>query len=189
MCHCFILAMFCASAGGDVHINVRDESLPREQAWQTGTACGPNALYCMLRIHSTTVDYMRLLNELSPPEEGSSLEELRSSALRHGLTTRIYQSDRVGFDELRLPFIAHLEQYDFRHYVLVVGRDTDGVFIWDDVAGKKKKMRNDRFFKVWTGYALSTGTRNSDGMFTVILLLECLLLLPMLKLWSQTVRR
>ena len=70
--------------------------LPSEEYWQVGSACGPNALYCMLRIHGKTVNYLELLKFLSPPESGSSLEELRQASGRWGLQTVVFKTNRKG---------------------------------------------------------------------------------------------
>ena len=133
-----------------------ESAVPSQQYWQVGSACGPNALYVLLRIHDRPVDYIELLKHLNPPRSGSSFEELRSAA-RWGLKTSVYQANRKSIGEIDMPFIAHLRFHDAEHYV-VVGRDEEDVQIRDEDRGGVQDMRNDKFFKAWTGYVLASGT-------------------------------
>lgn len=151
----------------------RDAALPIEAAWQSGSACGPNTLYCMLRAKGKPVEYRELFVYLSPPEEGSSLEELRLAAEHWGLSLRSYKTNRGGFDDLKTPFIAHTEDRGLKHYVLVTGTSADGgVELFDPETAARSTMPSDEFYRMWTGYALGDGTHWVDRILYLVIALE-----------------
>lgn len=76
------------------------DPLPRPKKWDEGAACGPNALYCLLRIRQSEADYDQILENTAPRAEGSSLEDLRREARRWGLRTTVYQANRANFDKV-----------------------------------------------------------------------------------------
>ena len=166
-----VVGIFYVLAAGNT-TQTSKAALPKEDYWQTGSACGPNALYCMLRVNDRAVSYLQLLTFLSPAENGSSLEELRTAANHWGLSTTVYKLDRSSIGELRIPFIAHLAVQDLQHHVVVVGLAKDAVLIWDDEKGTAREVANERFFRDWTGYVLSSGTRSTDRYIGGILLVE-----------------
>ena len=151
---------------------VRNDALPKEAIWQSGSACGPNVLYCMLRMKGMPVEYQELMVFLSPPEEGNSLEELRLASVRWGLPLKSYKTTRKGFDDLRTPFIAHTEEQGRRHYVLVTGTSDGGVELFDPETAARSTMPSDEFFRMWTGYALGDGTRWIDRILYLVIALE-----------------
>lgn len=168
----------------------REASLPTEAAWQSGSACGPNVLYCMLRAKGMPVEYRELLVYLSPPEEGSSLEELRRASEHWGLSLKSYKTNRKGFDDLKTPFIAHTEEQGRRHYVLVTGTSDEGVELFDPETAVSSTMPSDAFFRTWTGYALGDGTRWIDRILYLVIALELtgiLVILALLVLRTRSV--
>lgn len=130
---------------------------PAPEAWQVGPACGPNALYCMLRILGYRVEYVKFLRDLSPPEQGNSLEELRIAADRLGMRATVYKPSKVDLETAILPYIAHLDNQGVTHHVLVVGRARGEFITWDPENSREIKFRDDKFFKAWSGYILATG--------------------------------
>lgn len=56
--------------------------------------------------------------------------------------------------------------------MVVVGLATDNVLIWDDEQGTVREVANERFFRDWSGYVLSTGTRGFDRLVGAILVVE-----------------
>jgi hypothetical protein len=160
---------FGASEGGE-------PALPKEEFWQRGPVCGPNTLYCLLRIHDKPVNYHALVAQLAPPDEGSSLEELRLAAERWGLALQAYRIDQKDFDALRTPFIAHLERNGKRHYVLVLRRFGTEVEVLDPERGGAHAVNAGEFFRAWTGYALATGTKTPVLVWCSVFLLEAICL-------------
>ena len=140
--------------------------------WRIGPACGPNALYCLLRVNDRAVNYPQLLTFLSQTESGSSLEELRGAANHWGLGATVQEFDKSSIGKLKTPFIAHLAVQESQHHVVVVGLAKDNVLIWDDEQGTVREVANERFFRDWSGYVLSTGTRGFDRLVGAILVVE-----------------
>lgn len=127
------------------------------EAWQVAPACGPNALYFMLRINGFNVNYEKLLAGLSPPEKGNSLEELKQAAIKWGMKADAYRLTKSDLSTIRTPFIAHLEYEGILHYVVVVGQDKESVKIWNLEEGKEDVVAIQKFNRMWSGYVLATG--------------------------------
>ncbi len=151
---------------------------PMEQYWQMGSNCGPNALYCMLRIHGKPVEYLELLRYLSPPQEGNSLHELRNASALWGLSSCVYRVEKRDISRLDTPFIAHLENHGSLHFVLVLGQSRGQVKLWDVEQGIETWISEDKFFRMWTGYALATKTMQIGQIVGWLILFElCVLVL------------
>jgi ABC-type bacteriocin/lantibiotic exporter with double-glycine peptidase domain len=153
--------------------------LPKEQYWQLGSNCGPNALYCLLRAHGVHVNYEELLGFLAPPPEGNSLDELQRAAAHWGMPLKAFRTNRAAFERLKTPFIAHLENQGLRHFVFVTSHDRDGVHLWLPESGEEHFMRNEQFFRLWSGFTLTTGTRSDQGFLEGIVLVEGVMLASM----------
>lgn len=145
----------------------KESPLPQEELWQARSACGPNALYCLLQIYGRPCDYDDLYKELSPPVAGNSLYELRQVAKKRSLNLHVYTCSPLSFGELTLPLIAHPDRESRQHYVLVVGHNKEHIMLWNYELSKQVPIPRSRFFKEWTGYALALGSNNSGR--TVIL--------------------
>ena len=171
---CLLMLLSCSQAQSSLAADsiVRNDALPKEAIWQSGSACGPNVLYCMLRMKGMPVEYQELMVFLSPPEEGNSLEELRLASVRWGLPLKSYKTTRKGFDDLRTPFIAHTEEQGRRHYVLVTGTSDGGVELFDPETAARSTMPSDEFFRMWTGYRIGDGTRWIDRILYLVIVLE-----------------
>jgi hypothetical protein len=159
-----------------------DALLPKQAFWQTGPVCGPNALYCLLRIFDKKVEYRELVAVLAPPDEGSSLDELRVAAEKYGLILVTYRSNRRGFYRLKTPFIAHLDFQDRQHYVLIAGWSDGGVHVFDPERAEINTVPNEKFFRAWSGYVLARGTRTWETVLCILILIEVLCLLGLIGL-------
>jgi hypothetical protein len=142
--------------------------MPTPDPWQVGPACGPNALYCLLRIRNVGVDYSALLRYLSPPDEGNSLEELRRAAAHWGLELRVYKLGKHQIGEIEEPFIAHITDQGASHHALVVGQDGLGVRIWDPERAHESIVPMPKFARIWSGYVLALGVRNRSFWVSAI---------------------
>ncbi len=166
---CCLVASISAGCWDNGH---SEDWLPKEAYWQSGSACGPNALYVMLRIFNKDVDYDELLRFLSPPPEGNSLAELHDAGTRWGLSTQVFRVNPKELGAFRTPFIAHLENQGLSHMVLVVKSDDSHVCYWNAEDSHVDRVEAHRFRRLWTGYALTIGTRGFDRMTTLVMTLE-----------------
>ncbi len=157
---CFWLFTVSQSRG-DVAVQT---NLPVEHYWQTGSACGPNALYCLLKATGRDVDYKQLLISMSPDEKGSSLEDMREAAKRYGLETNAMKLGRQTISNIPTPFIAHFDENNLKHWVLVLNIDRESFGIWNAEKGQIIAMKKPNFFRKWSGYVLSQ-KQNAKSQF------------------------
>lgn len=93
---------------------VEDPKLPEipdylklEQAWQTGSKCGPVALYFLLRLKGMDVPFNDVIAAVPVSEQGASLADLQKAAERFGLRTRAVRFRPEGMADLPTPYIIH----------------------------------------------------------------------------------
>jgi Peptidase C39 family len=170
-----ILLTVCTSAPVDANSG-QPVQLPSQAYWQVESACGANALYCLLRIHRKPANYLEVLNFLSPPKSGSSLEELRRASAHWGLTLTPYTTNRKGFDRIRKPCIAHVEHQGALHFLLVMSNNGSGIAVWDPETGERIDMKEENFFRMWTGYVLAAGLDDGDRILPLLIALEVITL-------------
>jgi Peptidase C39 family len=149
-----------------------DPALPNQAFWQVGSACGPNALYCMLIANDKDVDYQELLAFLSPPSDGNSMQELADASHRWKLDVGCYKSDRRGIGRFETPFIAHLDVPGGHHYALITGRNDRGFEVLDPEAGEIKAIDDMKFHKAWSGYVISTKGHAYERYEWIIVMME-----------------
>jgi hypothetical protein len=145
-------------AGETAGQDVLPPELNRLQPWQQPQVCGANLLFVLLRAEGVDVSRDEVVQRLSPPTRGSSLEELASVARKFHVDLMPMRGTTRAVDELRPPWIAHLEgdgQVD--HFVLVLDLKPNAITVLDGGNLEISDVRRESFYQRWTGYALSIG--------------------------------
>ncbi len=175
-----VTPLFRERAAADETVLLPPE-LRREQVWQTGSSCGPNALYFFLRLHGKNVEHRELMQFLSPPAEGNSLEELRQASARYGLEAKVIKTTRSGIAQVDHPFIAHLNlPPDNRgHYVLVLRSNEHDFVAIDGTNARVVRIHPERFFRHWSGHLLVSGTGLLRRGLTVLVWTELVVLIAL----------
>jgi ABC-type bacteriocin/lantibiotic exporter with double-glycine peptidase domain len=152
-----------------------DDQIPFERDWQKNNLCGPIALYGLLNMCDKDVDYEGLVQSLSPPEEGSSLLELRDAAASRGLNLMILKGDKHAFNQFSPPFMIHCTRAQYNHYYVVNSTDANHVYFWNPDNGQSFEVTREDFFRMWTGYCL-VPRKPSHSVPEVILICSVLVL-------------
>lgn len=141
-----------------------------EQVWQSGPMCGPNALFFLLRLNGKAVTFDELRKHLSPPPEGSSLEELRDAAGRWGLEARVLDVKSDALKHVTKPFIAHFRvpPHGNGHYVLVLNMTDTDVETIDGTEGRVVQVHRETFHRYWSGFVIATGTDRSTRVLRAL---------------------
>lgn len=127
------------------------------ESWRKGKCCGPNALYCMLRLNNIDVNLHQVLNEAPPGKQGVTLAELESASNKLGLKTIVVQVEDIEkIANLPFPMVAHLSVSRGGHYVVLLGIDdaSGDVVIGDGVTCEVYRQSLAKFSQSWSGYLL-----------------------------------
>lgn len=172
-----MLSMVCSDIING-NISKREDVIPKPSSWQSSSSCGPNALFLFIRLSGVNVDYYELLEGLAPPKEGNSLLELQKAGSKYGLKLNAMKFGQREFENLKVPFIAHLEQYELKHYIIVIDFDEDSITYWNDEKLSPSKMPAARFRKLWTGFCLVTASESDRTYYRFLSVLISILIIP-----------
>ncbi|MBP6672984.1 MAG: hypothetical protein KA247_07530 [Bacteroidetes bacterium] len=114
--------------------------------------CGPAALAMVLNDAGVRIHREEILQQIVMSENGTTMEELRRFAESHGV---ILEGWKLSIGELsgrKLPALLFIRQ---EHFVTVDSIVHGEIFFRDPAVGCLK-MREERFQRMWNGYALIT---------------------------------
>lgn len=140
---------------------VEDHALQRQRV-----ACGPNALYMLLKAHGRAVTYHEVRASLKMREDGCTLLALRNAANRCGLAARVVRCPADALKRLNLPAILHFQKSvhfgdNVKHYVLLTSVSDVQIEYVDGTTGLREAITLKKFAAVSDGYVLER-TRDLD---------------------------
>lgn len=162
--------------------------LPDKDAnsWRELKCCGPNSLYCMLRLNDVDVTLDQVLQAAPPGERGVSLVSLENASNQLGFrTTTVFVETPGALPSLPFPMIAHMSAARDGHFVVLLGIDEANgeVIIGDAVSCEVKRQKLTEFAHLWSGYLLVHDTVVVGWWFDRVLITGCGLCLVVFIAW------
>jgi len=152
--------------------------------------CGPNSLYCALRLAGYDVDYSQILVSLPPTHRGHSLTSLRDTAAAFQVPLEIAH---VHLDELErcpLPCIAYVPNRDpqdpreIGHFLVVTAVAEGRIYTLDGTSGASYRFHREQFSRRWEGVILRFSPDPSEKVLAGGLLLLNGIILGMVMPWK-----
>lgn len=147
-------------------------SLPKDQpfpdylkfgsTWQEPVACGPNALFVLLRLCGLNVTRDHVLKLVPVTDRGATLADISQAATALGLRHRVKKVSQNELFRLQPPILVHETvrstdsgDRDSGHFFVIVRFFENGqVGVVDSVSGMYQLQGADRFDRSFSGYVL-----------------------------------
>ena len=168
--HLVLGATICLSLAGSFYRSavawavLPEPSLAEKRpSWRENKACGPIAVYILLRLHGCkNTSYDSVLSSLPLSEKGSNLYDLAKCCTSFGITARVEKVPSESLYSTSFPIIAYLKtnndnlgKYYFGHFVVVLGADGKKIRILDpSMAIQPIEVDLREFSMVYSGYCI-----------------------------------
>jgi ABC-type bacteriocin transporter len=117
------------------------------------TDCGPAVLAMIAAYYRKRVSIARLRESAGTDRQGTNLAGLRSAAECIGFRSRAVRATSEALHRLQLPAVAHWQENNRNHFVVLYKVSPKRVIIGDPACGLRK-LTLDQFQKHWTGILL-----------------------------------
>src|SRR4051812_5022734 len=117
------------------------------------TDCGPAALAMISAYYRKRISVARFRELAGTDRNGTTLAGLISAAKSIGFDARGVRATAHAFEDINLPVIAHWQEDNRNHFVVVFKRSAKNVWLADPARGRRK-LRSDEFHKHWSGILL-----------------------------------
>jgi ATP-binding cassette, subfamily C, bacteriocin exporter len=115
--------------------------------------CGPAVLAMMAAWHGKRISIARFRELAGTDRHGTTLAGLIRAAQSVGFEARAVRATRQAFPDMTLPVIAHWQENNRNHFVIVRAATRKSIVLADPSAGRRR-VTNEAFHKHWSGVLL-----------------------------------
>ncbi|SEA23814.1 peptidase domain-containing ABC transporter [Pedobacter hartonius] len=115
------------------------------------TDCGAACIASIAAHYDLDLPIARIRQMASTDTKGTNILGLIEASTRIGFTAKGLRGDFENLPNIPLPVIAHVNQNNMAHYVVIYKITKAYVEVMDPAYGERQKLDHDEFKKKWTG--------------------------------------
>lgn len=160
--HSFLLIMmtYAYAFSSMSRMSYSDEQMTEVKAKTERYACGPRAVFVLIRMIGGDATYSTVCDHMNVSEKGCSLDDMRNALLTHDVQCAVRRLQLTELPSTPLPFIVHVmpgnDALDAGHFIIVTDIDKGGVHTYDPVTNQELRWAWRTFSDWWSGYAIVT---------------------------------
>ena len=118
------------------------------------TDCGAACIASVAAFYDLDLPIARIRQMASTDTKGTNILGLIEASARIGFTAKGVRGTYENLPNIPLPVIAHVNQNNMAHYVVIYKVTASWLEVMDPAYGERQKVTSDEFRKNWTGVLL-----------------------------------